>query len=181
MGLFSILLGLIGCEKKKESPYTISETYIGLRNLVFELDPKTIGANDLNKPIYAILMETGFTDAVATLVALSDGAVSLYFSNGGGIIGFGQYEKPQRISIEYLCFANKFVDICTKAQDRRLPEQGQVLFYIFTIDKGVLLAEAKEEDLEHNKHSLSPLFYKAQELIAAMREVDEDMKNNRDK
>jgi len=29
-------------------------------------------------------METGYTQAVATLVGVVDGSVSLYFSNGGG-------------------------------------------------------------------------------------------------
>jgi hypothetical protein len=32
-------------------------------------------------------METGYVEAVATLVGVADGTASLYFSNGGGFIG----------------------------------------------------------------------------------------------
>jgi hypothetical protein len=34
-----------------------------------------------------VLMETGYDSATVTLFALSDGTTSLYFSNGGGVIG----------------------------------------------------------------------------------------------
>jgi hypothetical protein len=43
----------------------------------------------VDAPILALLMETGYPEAVATLVAVADGTSSLYFSNGGGFIGVG--------------------------------------------------------------------------------------------
>ncbi len=36
-------------------------------------------------------METGYREAVATLVGVVDGTSSLYFSNGGGFIGAGSH------------------------------------------------------------------------------------------
>lgn len=41
-------------------------------------------------PIHGVIMETGYPEAAATFVCLRDGAVSLYFSTGGGVIGGGQ-------------------------------------------------------------------------------------------
>lgn len=42
---------------------------------------------------WGVLMETAYPDAVVTLVALADGTTSLYFSNGGGIIGAGAHDR----------------------------------------------------------------------------------------
>ncbi len=118
-------------------------------------------------------METGFPNAIVTLTAISDGTVSLYFSNGGGILGSGQHEGPRRICMEYLQTAKDYLDPCTKAEAHPLPGRGQTIFYILTIDKGVLTAQAKEDDLGYNRHALSPLFQKAQELITAIRITQE--------
>ena len=41
--------------------------------------------------VWGVLMETGYREAAATLVALADGTASLYFSSGGGIIGGGPH------------------------------------------------------------------------------------------
>jgi hypothetical protein len=35
-------------------------------------------------PVWGILMETGYSEATATLLALGDGTTSLYLSSGGG-------------------------------------------------------------------------------------------------
>ncbi len=177
MGVISALLGLLGCEKKNDLPYEMSETYLGLRELVFNLDPQTVSATDPDKSIYAVLMETGIPQGIVTLAAINDGTVSLYFSNGGGILGSGEYEKPRRICMEYLQAAQSYLGQCTKTSERTLPNRGQTKFYFFTIDDGILTAVAKEDDLGCNRHNLSPLFHKAQELIAAILEKDEEKTN----
>lgn len=41
--------------------------------------------------VWGVLVEIGYPEPVATLVALSDGTTSLYFSNGGGVIGAGEH------------------------------------------------------------------------------------------
>jgi hypothetical protein len=66
------------------------EVFLGLRRLALDLTPGKLGAgNGDGAPILATLMETGYPTAVATLVGAVDGTTSLYFSNGGGVIGAG--------------------------------------------------------------------------------------------
>jgi hypothetical protein len=80
---------LFGCKPRKA--YETAEIYMSLRQQIFDL-PKTnsdFGQSDR----WAILMETGLADACYTLVAVADGSASLYFSNGGGIIGGGEHPE----------------------------------------------------------------------------------------
>ena len=51
-------------------------------------------------------METGYDAVTVTLFALSDGTTSLYFSNGGGVIGGQGYEAVRRANEAFLNQAN---------------------------------------------------------------------------
>ena len=72
--------------------------------------------------------------------------------------------------------AKDYLRQCTKTEDYPLPLRGQTLFYIFTIDQGILTTRANECDLGYNRHKLSPLFHKAQELIATIQIPQEQRK-----
>jgi len=79
-----------------DKPIKIADIYTSLRNQALSLNSTQIDIKvDQSNPIFGILMETGYKDAVVTLSAIGDGSVSLYFSNGGGIIGLGQHEGTQ--------------------------------------------------------------------------------------
>lgn len=117
-------------------------------------------------------METGYKDAVVTLAAITDGAVSLYFSNGGGIIGLGEHEGPQKACLSFLAIAKQFTSHLRPAKEFPLPQNGYVTFYFLTIN-GVLTYSAKEAELGNNRLALSPLFHEAQLVITQARLVDE--------
>jgi hypothetical protein len=69
-----------------------AEVYSRLRTQVLELTPAQLGDSvSVDAPILALLMETAYPEAVATLIAVADGSSSLYFSNGGGFIGAGAH------------------------------------------------------------------------------------------
>lgn len=106
MGMLSSLLGLFG-GKSNAASYQLAEAYTGLRNLVFEATPSQLGLRPAPTEVWAVLMETGYPDAIVTLVAIADGTVSIYFSNGGGIIGLGQHAGPARAAKSFLGVASK--------------------------------------------------------------------------
>ena len=156
-----------------DKPRKIAAVYLELRNLALSLDPAQIGLKpDQSNPIFGVLMETGYKEAVVTLSAIGDGAVSLYFSNGGGIIGLGEYEGPQRACLSFLDLARQFTSHLRPTKEFPLPQKGYTTFYFLTI-RGVLTFSAKESDLGNNRLPLSPLFHKAQEVITQARLVDE--------
>jgi len=116
-------------------------------------------------------METGYPEAVVSLLALSDGTASLYFSNGGGIIGAGQHERPAVAARSLVAFAAHNLGHLAEAVEYPLPLPGHTSFYVLT-SNGVLTADAPERDCGENRHVLSPLFYAAQELITEIRTSD---------
>lgn len=119
--------------------------------------------------MWGVIMETGYPEAVATLVVLGDGTTSLYFSNGGGIIGAGEHEVVRAAGEVLLSSAEEYLDDFTVVTATPLPEVGQVRFYLRTFT-GTLRAEAHEEDLGESRHKLSPVFHAAHSVIAAVRE-----------
>jgi hypothetical protein len=154
--------------------YEPAPVYIGLRNLIFDTKVPTGNSRELGpaSDVFGVVMETGYSTAVATLVAVGDDTVSLYFSNGGGIIGLGPHEGPRRVSRALLDLASQFTKHCIAAADFPLPRKGHTRFYLLTRN-GAVTADGAEDELRPGRHALSPLYYKCHELIAAIRTVRE--------
>jgi hypothetical protein len=170
-------MGLFGFGKSRAKEYKTADVYRDLRQKVLTLDPSQIGVKPSpSSRIWGLLMETGYSDAVATLVMLADGTVSLYLSNGGGIIGAGQHEGPRKACESLLAAAPQFFGYARQSTDFPLPQEGRVRFHFLTFD-GVFASEASEQDLGNNRHPLSALFYKAHDVITQLRRVDEKIKN----
>ena len=145
MGIFS---------KKRE----IADIYKVLRKQALTLGISEIGLKpDKSKPVYGVLMETGYDDAVVTLSAIGDGSVSLYFSNGGGIIGIGEHKKPREACFSLLSLANELTSPLKITNKFPLPKKGYTTFYFLTSD-GVLVSNAKENSLLSIMLSLSSSF-----------------------
>ena len=174
--VFSLISGVFGF-KATAADYQVAEVYADLRKMVLETKPTDIGLkpSDAQMTVLGLLMETGYPEAVVTLVAIADGTVSIYFSNGGGIIGLGPHEGPWRASEALLKLAPQFLKFCQPASSFPLPKPSNTRFYVLT-NKGIVTAEVKEVDLVYGRHGLSPLFHKGHELISEIRVVDEKLR-----
>jgi hypothetical protein len=151
-----------------------ADVYLGLRNRALKLTVEHIqfSPSAENPRVLAVMMEIGYPEAVVTLVSVADGAASLYFSNGGGIIGAGEDEAPHAASKALVRTAEQFVKDCKQTNEFPFPRKSFTRFYLVTID-GVFTEEALEKDLANEGHKLFPLFFKAHELITQIRLVDE--------
>lgn len=71
-----------------------TEVYQGLRSQALSIPPSSIGlpAEPGSSEVFGVIMDTTYKSGTATLAVFADGAVSLYFSTGGGIIGEGTHE-----------------------------------------------------------------------------------------
>lgn len=165
--LVGILSSLFGCSKHgagRSDSANLADVYTGLRNQVLQL--RTTGQP---AGLVALLMETGYPETVATLVAVSDGTTSLYFSNGGGIIGAGEHDSVRSAASALLRLAAQHSSVMVETNEFPLPAVGRVRFYLITSGR-VLAAEADEHDLGYNRAAMSPVFHQAHEVIAAVRE-----------
>ena len=151
----------------------IADVYLDMRNQALLLNPDKINLVPENSDsIFGVIMETGYKDYAVTLLCLGDSTVSLYFSNGGGIIGIGQHEGPKKACHSILSFAKEFTSHFKDSEDFPIPKKGNTVFYFLTLN-GVLTFEAKESELGNGRSPLSPLFVKAHELISEARIIDE--------
>jgi hypothetical protein len=151
-----------------------ADVYMGLRGQALAvtrelLDPAT--ASD--GLVLALLMETGYAEAVATLVGLADGTTSMYFSNGGGMIGAGQHDLVAAATRRWLGLAEELLDELPEAPaEVPLPDLG-ITQIVAVTESGLRAARAPEEELGGGGHSLSALFYAGHGVITAIRQVDE--------
>ncbi len=149
--------------------YEQAEVYSDLRKQVLSLTTDQLGKN---VPVLAVLMETGYPEACATLIAVADGASSLYFSNGGGIIGAGEYKQVHDSSVALVTKAGNNISNLSLTKEFPLPKKGYTRFYVVT-PSGIYTDEALEDDLGNERHALSPVFFQGHELISYIRAADE--------
>lgn len=163
--------GLFGKRKAEaDSELEVAAVYRDLRTQALQLRETDIAAAVVSvSPVLAVLMETGYPEAIATLVAVSDGTTSLYFSSGGGIIGAGDHEPVRLASFTFLATAVQHLPALAPTDDRALPGTGCVRFFVVTKD-GVRAAEESEEHLAQGSHALSPLFLAGHDVLTAVRE-----------
>ena len=122
--------------------------------------------------VFGIVMETGYPEAVATLVVFVEGSTSLYFSSGGGVIGAGEHESVRTTHPPFFAEAEARLGLFSKAVETPLPAVGRVRFYARTFG-GTLSAEADEQDLGEMRHGLSALFHAGHDVITAVRHASE--------
>ncbi len=152
-------------------PYDLAEVYIGMRGSVLGLKDEDISELK-GKAVWAVLMETGHDGAAVTVVAVAEGTASLYFSNGGGMIGLGEHDNVRTAAFALVKGAELQLEHMKKTGKFPVPMPGETIFYVVT-PGGVFTYSAKEDDLGNKRDKLSPLFYEGHELITQMRIANE--------
>jgi hypothetical protein len=154
--------------RRRDADPPRAEIYEELRQQVLHLTPEQLGDAFSDAPILALLMETGYTEAVATLVGVADGTSSLYFSNGGGFIGAGTHAAVADANRRWLETGLTFLPELSVISDPPVPATGTTQFVAVTPD-GLRGAVAEEDELREGRHGLSPFFYAAQDVITQIR------------
>jgi hypothetical protein len=148
-----------------------TNTYLALRSQVLnsgrpQASPLTSGQP--SDP-WAVVMEWAVPSGTATVVAVSDGTASIYYSGGGGSIGGGYARQSIRDGALYaVSIAKRFLDHMQVTESFSLPEPDGVAFYILT-ERGVFAAKASVELLSTNRHPLSELGNAMQAIITQYR------------
>jgi hypothetical protein len=159
--------------------YEVDERYTDLRQQILTTPPSNLGLTaSPSSQVWAVLMEMGTPEAIVTLLTIADGTVSLYFSNGGGIIGVGQHEGPRKACLKLLAAAPDYLQHANPTLNFPLPILGRTQFYFMTFI-GAFKAEAAEADLEKNLSPLSPFYYQAQNVITEARLAEERTRGKR--
>jgi hypothetical protein len=157
--------------RRKQNAATppVADVFSELRAQALGLTPEHLGgAVPTEAGMLALLMETGYQEAVATLVAVADGTTSLYFSNGGGFVGAGTHPTVAEASRSWLEAGRTLLPALSDVTEPPLPDVGMTQFVAVT-HVGLRGAVAPDDDLGGTRHELSPLFHAAQEVITQIR------------
>jgi len=114
---------------------------------------------------WGVVMDWGIDNRVVTVVALSDGSASLYYSSGGGLIGGGQsHDSVRKAAKKAVAIASEVQGELKRTSNFSLPGAGEVRFYLLT-DVGVFYGHASVADLSSGRAELSKLGNAMQTLI----------------
>jgi hypothetical protein len=142
----------------------------GMRQRVLSGTASEFGIKPIGR-VWGVLMEMGFPEGWASLVALADGSASLYLSSGGGVIGGGSHEEVKKAALEACTLAGAFEDL-PRVTEYPTPPDGRTRFYLLTVD-GVRTAEEAEDVLGAGNNPLSPLFFAGQSVITQLRLISQ--------
>ena len=150
-----------------------------MRSMAQQLDPMYVKMRDqafhwgVQAPegaLRGIIMETGYDRGIITFAAMSDSSISIYFSWGGGMIGAGSHDRPAAAARNLAIGVARSMDLFHKTSDTQAPKVGETQFFVL-VDKDVLTASAKEQELQSGKHKLSPVFQAAQIVMSEVRKL----------
>ncbi len=157
--------------KVKETP---EEMYMSLRQQALATTADNLALAVPLKPNdpWGALMEMAIPSSVVTLACFADGDARFYYKTGGGMVGGVSHEKVRKASLEFLTAARKALTKMRRTAEFPLPEPDKIRFYVLT-SRGVYTTETYRDDLGEGESELSALFASGQEVVAQMREVQE--------
>ena len=162
-----------GNGKSEDGGYPdVAEAYRGFREQALRLDARAFPKAADFGGIAAVLMETGYPEAVVTLWVVVDGTVSLCYSQGKSVLGLGEHEGPHSAGTRLLTAAAAARGACAPARDFPLPRDGHTHFYLVAVD-GVLAGDGEDDDLLMGRHALSSVYHAGQTVLSESRRIDE--------
>jgi hypothetical protein len=84
-----------------------------LRDMLLTAKPSAFHIEPVDElpHVWGALMEMRMSGVTVSLAAVADGTTSLYFSNGGGIIGGGEHESVRAANRKLLTFIETGLDL----------------------------------------------------------------------
>lgn len=151
----------------------LAETYIGLRSQIINLDPSEFGMvpSEETPNVWGVLVEYWVSEEnLITQVSLADGTTSIYFSNGGGILGAGEagYEDVAEASKLLVLFAETVYSQMELTTEFPFCPKDEMQFYVLTFS-GIYKANAPVGEIESGDHEFSKLFGFANNVLTQVR------------
>lgn len=117
-----------------------------------------------------VIMETGHPEGVVSLVVMSDGTVSMFFSGGGAVLHAGLFDGPAQAGRDLAMAAMHFAPQMQPAIELNMPKNGMANIFVL-VDGIVRSAHGKISDFADNRLPLSPLFQNGMRVIAMIRDL----------
>jgi len=136
------------------------------RRMLADLPPASIAGAPRG-----VVMDWNMGNGLATLVAIDDGAVSLYLNPGGGIIGAGTHAGVVPVAEQFRSEATRQRQLFRPTETYAAPGADSIVFYLLTDSATLTTGPIASRELERSDHALFALNGAAQKLVAAVRQV----------
>lgn len=155
-----------------------AQIYLQMRQRVMDTDPLSVGIlpNDSSSLVWGIMMEFVTGSTPVTLVSLADGTTSLYFGNGGGVIGGGGDAGVAQASRDLVALAESYLDDLQPIKEIPLIS-GEIIRFIALTYNGSLCIDVPQVRLFNGNHLFMPLFNQANRVISLLRMLQENKVN----
>lgn len=89
-----------------------------------DLEARSAGVCLMLLPFWGVIMETGYSEALVSLVVFAEGTTSIYFGNGGGAIGAGEHQPVRAAGRKLLIQAAEHLSQLLPVASPVLPRVG---------------------------------------------------------
>lgn len=144
--------------------------YQDLRNQFLRLPPPPRGDSALIPDVYGAVVDFHIGAGLVTTVAHVDGTSSLYFSTGGGVLGFGNHPGVRAASAELLRLLSRDVGLMVRTSNIGLPSPGMTDIRALAAS-GLLLARAPSSEFDTQRHPLWPAFKVAMAITMQLQAI----------
>ncbi len=151
-----------------------SNMYTELRQRALKYKATEIGITKEKFPgeVFGLLVEQGLSKGSYTLSGFVDGNASIYFSNGGGIIGGIGHAEVRSATKRLIEKAQLYYQRAKKVAQYPTPRSDEVLFYFKTYE-GVRVYSISLSDLRKGNSGFTELFIEVQNVISEFRKIDQ--------
>jgi len=126
-----------------------------------------------SEPIsFGLIHEFRQRDVLVTLAAFRTGDLSLYFSNGGGILGGIKHEKVAELVRKTIPLLGPLTPQLERSDDIEPPNAGEITFTILT-DKGRFRSRLNAMPEQNKENADFQLLALSQGLITELRKASE--------
>ncbi|MFG0313950.1 MAG: hypothetical protein ACF8LL_07175 [Phycisphaerales bacterium] len=151
-----------------------AEIYNALRGAALALDREQLGVSAGDGQVVALVADWRLdADLQATIVVVADGAVSMYYNTGGGVIGSGEHDHIRDRGRQVLALAESIVDqiepVATTLPDTEIGHMRMTL----VTDSGLRSVSAHIDSLAMETHDLHRVADGVQELITMISDQNE--------
>ena len=153
----------------------MEEVFLQLREGALEAASEGLALPPPDHPdVSGVVIDIPGEDGCATIVALTDGTVSMYTSSGGGVIGAGQHAPVAEANRRLLQTVQTYAERLEETSgEEDLPELGRVRLHVLT-PFGRRYTDLPEDAFwGRATHPLMPVISVAQELLTAIREASD--------
>lgn len=127
--------------------------------------------------VFGVMIDWELEEGLASLVAYLSGDASIYFSQGGGIIGGGNFENVRNEVFSLLEVAQGLIEKATKIEEIPFPEKGACRIMLFT-KQGFYCLEEKSEELNSTNSKWGSFLSQAKKVHQALVESQKDQDIN---